>query len=181
MSEPKVISIKRNLAAGTAVVLLLLVALGGYYVYFNLGLPSPEDAVSVLQEKIDLPVEIQKTLTDLDVKGLILVSRGRKADGPTITLRVITPNGATIPLCGSRSETDKSLRPSCKLATTAKLVTYISEVKSPNTPIPLALSVTDSMGYCSDFTGTQQECHKKNRKYPYHKVGGHHYCSGPCQ
>jgi hypothetical protein len=179
MSEPKVISVKRNVAAGTAAVLLLLVAFGGYYVYFNLGLPSPEDAVNVLQEKIDLPAELQKALTDLNVKGLILVSGAKKADGPTI--RVVTPNGVPIPLCGSRSETDTSMKPSCKLATTATLVTYISEVKSPNTRMSFAASATDSPGFCSDPSGTTQTCHKKNRKYIYHKLGGHHYCSGPCQ
>ena len=149
---------KRNVAIGSGVAVLLLAALGIYYFFIKMELPSPDEAVNVIQEPVGL-VGLKDKLDALGVTGIILVGKDK--------IRVITTDGTPIDLCGSGSETDKKLRPSCKLATTANLVNYVS-------------ATPQNQGYCSDGE-IQQTCHKNNNKYPYKPSGGHHLCDGRCQ
>lgn len=154
--------IKRNVAIASGVAVLLLAPLG--CAYFSQ--KASDDIVNVIQQKVDVPPGVQKTFTDLGVKGLILVSGGGK-DGEPLTIRVVTPSGTPRDLCGSGSETCKLTTPSAQLLSIA-------------TPEFLG-------GVCSDGA-TQRTCHKdgpyKNKWY-FHSAdpdtSGHYACINPCR
>jgi hypothetical protein len=161
MTEPSVASRKRNVAIGTAVVLLSLAALAYYYFFVKVYRPSPDDIVKVIGKKVPIPEGFEETFKDFT--GILLVDKNGN-------LTAITRNGSPIDLCGSGSETDKDGESSCELATSAHaLVFYISGA--------------DGLGYCN-ASGSRRSCHKINRKWYYHSNDTgqiHHLCSGTCQ
>ena len=175
MSQVNVISIKRKVAIGSGVAVLLLAAVGCSFLFFNHE-DAPEDLVKVsnIPDRLPLPSEraaLEKSLPK-GVTGIILVSEIKNtSEGPIIT--AITRKGDPINLCGSKSKTE------CTLATTAGALAQI--VSGPTNS-----EEANTIGSCEVGT-VSRSCHKDGNyqnKWAWHRTPdrkNHSDCPSGCQ
>jgi hypothetical protein len=158
MKTTTVISKRRNIAIGSGVVALVVMAFGCSY-FFDQG-DTSENVVKVITTDDKRPrMGFEDTLPP-DVTGVILVSPGKsETDKPTIT--AVSRKGELINLCGSKTE--------CNLDTT------------PDALTERVARINKDQGTCY-FNDEAKSCHKTGTnkdKWKWHRSpdsGRHKKC-----